>query len=123
MLNLTITLFERLGILLIIAFVMTRTPGFKSLLYRKYSLRMSLVHTLVFGIFGIASTMVGIVIQENVKISHSLILFPVGDDHLVVSMSLVAIVIAGLLGGPLLGFGAGVIAGVHLLFLDGIGAE
>ncbi|NCU17080.1 LytS/YhcK type 5TM receptor domain-containing protein [Pallidibacillus pasinlerensis] len=123
MLNLTITLFERLGILLIIAFVMTRTPGFKSLLYRKYSLSMSLVHTLVFGIFGIASTMVGIVIQENVKISHSLILFPVGDDYLVVSMSLVAIVIAGLLGGPLLGFGAGVIAGVHLLFLGGIGAE
>ena len=59
--SLTITLFERLGILLVIAFVMTRTPGFKSLLYRRYSVKMSLVHACVFGLFGIGATMVGIV--------------------------------------------------------------
>src|SRR5690606_14216973 len=38
------------------------------------------------------------------------------------SMSLVAIVIAGLLGGPLLGFGAGVITVIHLFLLGGVGA-
>lgn len=119
--SLTITLFERLGLLLIIAFVMTRTPGFNSLLYRNYSVKMSLVHTGVFGVFGIASTLTGIVIHESGEISHALILFPVDDQELVVSLSLVAIVIAGLLGGPTLGFGAGVITGIHLFFLGGIG--
>lgn len=120
--NLTIVLFERLGILLIIAFVMTRTPGFRSLLYRNYSVKMSLVHAGVFGLFGIASTLMGIVIFEDGVFSHQLVLFPVEDNHFIVSMSLVAIVIAGLLGGPVLGFGAGVITGVHLLFLGGVGA-
>lgn len=120
--NLTIVLFERLGILLIIAFVMTRTPGFRSLLYRNYSVTMSLVHTGVFGLFGIASTLMGIVIFEDGVFSHQLVLFPVEDGHFIVSMSLVAIVIAGLLGGPVLGFGAGVITGVHLLILGGVGA-
>lgn len=120
--SLTIILFERLGLLLIIAFVMTRTPGFRSLLYRNYRVKMSLVHAGVFGLFGIASTATGIVIYENGVFSHHLVIFPVEDGHLIVSMSLVAIVIAGLLGGPILGLGAGVITGIHLLFLGGVGS-
>ena len=51
----------------------------------------------------------------------NLVIFPVEDHQLIVSMSLVAIVIAGLLGGPILGLGAGVITGIHLLFLGGVG--
>lgn len=120
--SLTIILFERLGLLLIIAFVMTRTPGFQSLLYRNYNVKMSLVHAGVFGLFGIASTTIGIVIHEDGVFSHHLVIFPLEQGHLIVSMSLVAIVIAGLLGGPVLGFGAGVITGIHLLFLGGVGA-
>ncbi|MFS8651764.1 MAG: LytS/YhcK type 5TM receptor domain-containing protein [Caldibacillus sp.] len=120
--SLTITLFERLGILLVIAFVMTRTPGFKSLLYRKYSVKMSLVHACVFGLFGIGATMVGIIIETGGTVKHDLILFPVSSNQFVVSLSLVAIVIAGLLGGPVLGFLAGLIAGSHLLFLGGLGS-
>lgn len=119
--DLTIILFERLGLLLVIAFVMTRTPGFKSLLYREYSIRMSLVHAFVFGVFGIASTVTGIIITEEAEIIHGFVIFPVDSNQLIVSSSLVAIVIAGLLGGPIVGLVAGLIAGVHLMFLGGIG--
>lgn len=121
MASLTMTLFERLGLLLIIAFVMTRTPGFRSLLYRKYNMKISFVHAGVFGLFGIASTVMGIVITSDGTISHQLVLFPVDDNHLIVSLSLVAIVIAGLLGGPTLGLGAGAISGLHSFFLGGVG--
>lgn len=121
MIDLTIILFERLGLLLVIAFVMTRTPGFKSLLYREFSSGMSLVHTVVFGIFGMASTITGIIITEHGVISHEFVITPVADHQIIVSSSLVAIVIAGLLGGPRVGFGAGMIAGIHLVFLGGIG--
>src|SRR5690625_5232212 len=38
-----------------------------------------------------------------------------------ISLSIIAIVIAGLLGGPLVGLGAGIIVGIHLGFLGGIG--
>lgn len=119
--DLTIFLFERLGLLLITAFVMTRTPGFKSLFYREFSFKMSMVHAVVFGMFGIASTMMGIVVTQDAKIIETFAFMPVEGEHLVVSLSLVAIVIAGLLGGPIVGLGAGLIAGVHVMLLGGIG--
>lgn len=119
--DLTLLLFERLGLLLVIAFVMTRTPGFRSLLYREYNLKMTIVHACVFGIFGIFSTMAGVVIEGDSVVVHSFV-WMVEDNQLVVSMSLMAIVIAGLLGGPVVGLGAGLISGGHLLFLGGIGA-
>ncbi|WP_284139610.1 LytS/YhcK type 5TM receptor domain-containing protein [Virgibacillus sp. LDC-1] len=118
--ELTMILFERLGLLLVIAFVLTRTPGFRSLLYREYSLKMSIVHAFVFGLFGVASTITGIMMDGETIIRS--FIWTVEADQLVVSSSLVAIVMAGLLGGPFVGFGAGSIAGAHLLFLGGIGA-
>src|SRR5699024_5855810 len=114
-------LFERICLLLVIAFVLTRTPGFKKMLYSEFSMRMSIVHALVFGVFGIASTSTGIIIDGETVLATNFILFPVEDHQLIVSTSLVAIVIAGLLGGPVVGLGAGLLAGVHLMFLGGVG--
>ncbi|MEW9676200.1 LytS/YhcK type 5TM receptor domain-containing protein [Lentibacillus sp. L22] len=117
--EMTIILFERLGLLLVIAFVMTRTSGFKSLLYREFSWKMTIVHACVFGVFGIASTITGFVL-DGTTVIHDFV-FQVSDNQLIVSSSLVAVVIAGLLGGPVVGFGAGMIAGGHLMFLGGVG--
>ncbi|WP_010531402.1 LytS/YhcK type 5TM receptor domain-containing protein [Lentibacillus jeotgali] len=118
---LTLILFERLGLLLVIAFVLTRTRGFRSLLDREFSKGMLLVHACVFGLFGIAGTITGIVIEGDTVATRDLVLMPVSDDQMVTGSSLVAIVIAGLLGGPIVGLGAGVIAGAHLFYLGGIG--
>lgn len=118
--DLTIILFERLGLLLVLAFVLTRIPGFRSLLYREFSKRMLFVHACMFGLFGIAGTITGVVIKGESVVVHDFI-WAVADDQMVVSSSLVAIVIAGLLGGPIVGLGAGIIAGAHLLYLGGIG--
>ncbi|WP_339228541.1 LytS/YhcK type 5TM receptor domain-containing protein [Oceanobacillus sp. FSL K6-2867] len=120
MMYLTIVLFERLGLLLVIAFVLTRSPGFKSLLYREFSFKMSGIHACVFGLFGIAGTLTGVIIGSDFTVVQAFV-WDVGDDQMVVSSSLVAIVIAGLLGGPLVGLGAGIISGTHLFFLGGIG--
>lgn len=117
---LTFILFERIGLLLVVAFVLTRIPGFKTLLYREFSMKMTIIHTLIFGLFAIASTTFGIIIDGDMIITHELI-FSVADNQMIVSLSLVAVVIAGLLGGPVVGLGAGIIAGIHLLFLGGIG--
>ncbi|MGJ9459669.1 LytS/YhcK type 5TM receptor domain-containing protein [Oceanobacillus sp. CF4.6] len=120
MTDLTITLFERLGLLLVIAFVLTRIPGFRSILYREFSFKMSVIHACVFGLFGIAGTITGVIIENDFTVIHDFV-WSVQDDQLIVSSSLVAIVIAGLLGGPMVGFGAGLIAGIHLFFLGGVG--
>ncbi|GAA0607157.1 two-component system sensor histidine kinase LytS [Virgibacillus siamensis] len=117
---LTIVLFERLGLLLVIAFVLTRIPGFRSLLYREYGKMMSLVHMCVFGLFGITGTITGVVIIGDSTVIRDFV-WSVEEGQMVVSLSLVAIVIAGLLGGPVVGLGAGIIAGAHLFYLGGIG--
>src|SRR5699024_1303301 len=52
--------------------------------------------------------------------THGLI-FSAESKEMVISLSLVAIVIAGLLGGPIVGLDAGIIVGIHLFFLGGIG--
>lgn len=118
--DLTIVLFERLGLLLVIAFVLTRIPGFRSLLYREFSFKMAGIHACVFGLFGIAGTLTGVVIGSDFTVVQEFV-WNVKDNQMVVSSSLVAIVMAGLLGGPLVGLGAGIIAGTHLFFLGGIG--
>lgn len=118
--EITIILFERIGLLLVMAFVFTRIPNFKSLLYREYDAKMTVIHSIVFGIFGIACTHFGVVLF-NGNIVNQDIIWTVGSDEMVVSLSLVAIVIAGLLGGPIVGLGAGIIAGIDLAFLGGIG--
>lgn len=118
--ELTFILVERIGLLLIIAFVLTRIPGFRSLVYRNSSIKMTLINIVLFGVFGIISSTLGIVISGNEINTHGLIL-DVEKHEMVISLSLVAIVIAGLLGGPVVGLGAGIIAGMHLFFLGGTG--
>lgn len=118
--EITITLMERIGLLLVIAFVLTRIPNIRTLLYRESSRKVVFIHAIVFGIFAIVSSHLGFVFTEGF-ISEQIIIWNVEDDQLVVSLSLIAVVIAGLLGGPLVGLGAGIIAGVHLAFLGGIG--
>ncbi|RST73098.1 sensor histidine kinase [Siminovitchia acidinfaciens] len=116
----TYILVQRLGLLLILAFLMTRIPSFRSLLDREIDAKTVILHAMIYGLFGIAGTISGIVI-ENGQIVSQYILSPVQDNQLIVSSSLVATVIAGLLGGPVVGMGAGLISGIHLYYLSGMG--
>jgi len=81
---------------------------------------MTIIHSCVFGLFAIVSTHFGIVLSNGTVVSDGLV-WAVQPDEMVVSLSLIAVVIAGLLGGPAVGLGSGLIAAVHLFFLGGIG--
>ena len=118
--ELTFILLERIGLLLIIAFVLTRIPSFKTLLYRENDLKTTLMHSLLFGLFGVISSHFGLIFVNGVILDEIFVL-SVEDDQMLISLSLIAVVIAGLLGGPKVGLGAGIITGIHLMFLGGIG--
>src|SRR5690606_7877823 len=45
---LTMILFERLGLLLLLAFILTRIPGFRSLLDREMDAKTTVMHAIVF---------------------------------------------------------------------------
>src|SRR5699024_12858076 len=117
--DLTILLIERLCLLLIIAFVVTRIPGFRWLVYNELNMKMILLHVLVFGLFGIIGTTAGVIIDTG-HIEWRQFVLSAGEGQYVVSFSVVAIVIAGLLAGPYVVLGAGSIAGLYLFFLGGI---
>jgi two-component system sensor histidine kinase LytS len=116
--NLTIILFERMGLLLIFAFMLTRIPYFRYLLDRELGLKTTIYHSVVFGIFAIAGAQAGVVITEAGITAH-LWMFQLNSGEMLVSSGLVAVVIAGLLGGPYVGLGTGLIVAVYLQFLGG----
>ncbi|MFY0543484.1 LytS/YhcK type 5TM receptor domain-containing protein [Brevibacillus sp. H7] len=119
--NLTLLLIERMGILLTITFILTRIPLFRQLLDREVRIWTSVSFSILFGLFGIAGTYAGVVVREHVFLPAFWI-FPLAPDEAVANSSLVGVVIGGLLGGPLVGMGAGLITGTHLYGLGGFTA-
>ena len=101
-------IFQHLIMILIVVlgcvFVLTKARSFRNLiLKRQLSTQEKIAYSIVFGILGIVGTHTGI--QTTYAIANT---------------RPVAIITAGLIGGPWIGLGAGVIAGVERYFLGGI---
>ncbi|GED29676.1 LytS/YhcK type 5TM receptor domain-containing protein [Brevibacillus centrosporus] len=119
--NLTLLLIERMGILLTLAFILTRIPLFRQLLDREVHAGTSISYSLMFGLFGIAGTYAGVVIKED-SFSPAFWIFALSSEDVIANSTLVGVVIGGLLGGPLVGLGAGLIAGAHVYGMGGFAA-
>lgn len=115
---LTIQLFERLGLLLLIAFLMTRLPTFRHLLDRELSVRSVAAYACFFGLYGIAATQAGVLVSGGQIVPHIWVA-QLAPGETLVGSGLVAVVIAGLLGGPYVGLGAGIITGAYAYTLGG----
>jgi two-component system sensor histidine kinase LytS len=101
MFNLIIHLLERLGIFAIAFILIMRFDVFKRLLVGRASRYERLSLSLVFGLFGIAGTYLGVPVQNAIANSR-----------------VVGVVLGGILGGPLVGLSAGVIAGSHRFLIE-----
>ncbi|MED4581672.1 LytS/YhcK type 5TM receptor domain-containing protein [Brevibacillus choshinensis] len=119
--NLTLLLIERMGILLTLAFILTRIPLFRQLLDREIHAGTSISYSLMFGLFGIAGTYAGVVVKEDLFLPAFWI-FPLSSSDIIANSTLVGVVIGGLLGGPVVGMGAGIIAGAHIYGMGGFAA-
>ncbi len=117
--QLTLLLFERIGLFLVGTFILTRIPQFRQLLDRQVSLRTSLYFSVVFGLFGIAGTYAGVVVDKTTHLPGFWITI-LQPNEAIANSSLVGVVIGGLLGGPVVGVGAGLITGLHLYTLGGM---
>ncbi|NTW87880.1 MAG: sensor histidine kinase [Desulfobulbaceae bacterium] len=101
MISLAIDLLERLGILAVLFFLMMRFELFRRLLTGRATGREKFFHAVCFGVAGVFATYSG---------------FPVHGA--IANLRTVPIVIGGILGGPLVGLSAGLIAGGHRYFYD-----
>ena len=101
MIQLFVHLMERLGIFAIAFIFLMRFDVVKKFLMGKASRYEKLALSVVFGVFGIAGTYMGVPVQNAIANSR-----------------VVGVALGGILGGPLVGFAAGVIAGGHRFLID-----
>ena len=93
---------NRVGIILILAFFLSRGGFFRKLVSKKnINTKDKLYLSLIFGIFGIIGTYTGIHIQGAIANSR-----------------VIGIFVGGLLGGPMVGILSGLIAGGHRYLID-----
>ncbi|QGP91556.1 Sensor histidine kinase YpdA [Neomoorella glycerini] len=97
-----ISLVERMSVVITLAFILARSRTFRKLLQEQASSRQKFLLILVFGLLGIFGSYAGIPIQD--ALANSRVIAPM---------------VGGLFGGPLVGFLAGLIAGGHRFFMGG----
>jgi two-component system sensor histidine kinase LytS len=99
--ELFLRLLERLGIFAIVFIFIMHFESVKKLLTGKATRYEKLYLSVLFGMVGIAGTYMGVPIQNAIANSR-----------------VIGVALGGILGGPLVGFAAGVIAGGHRFLID-----
>lgn len=116
--QLTLVLIERMGLLLLLTFILTRIPLFRQLLDREIRFHIAFIFSVLFGLFGIAGTFAGVVLENGVSLASFWVL-SLEHTQALANSTCVGVVIGGLLGGPLVGVGAGLLSGIHYYQLGG----
>ncbi|SFS61776.1 LytS/YhcK type 5TM receptor domain-containing protein [Paenibacillus sp. 453mf] len=119
MFELLITMTERIGIIVTIAFIVTRLRFFRTMLSRDKLTSVQQVHAvLVFGVLGIIGTYTGLTVHPD-SLALNKWMLEVSQEEAIANSRVVGIVMAGLFGGWKIGLGAGLIAGLHRFTLGG----
>ena len=106
MLNLLFELANRVGLVIMLAFVFSMTKAFRGVFTKRgnITLNQKLIMALFYGGLGIVGSMSGIEFNGAI-----------------VNTRVIGVVVGGLLGGPTVGILAGVVAGVHRYLIDPAG--
>lgn len=111
---------EHIGLIVAIAFILTRLAMFRNLIDHKLDGWTMFKLSVIFGVFGIIGTYTGIPINPS---SSSFLWVPaisgIGLEEALANSRVVGVAVGGLLGGPWVGLGAGLIAGIHRASLGG----
>lgn len=119
---LLITMVERLGILVMIAFILTRFRFFRDMNYQdKLNRKQQITAILFFGSFGIIGTYSGLTLSTD-NLQFNPWTTGLNSDEAIANSRVIGVVLAGLLGGYRVGIGAGLIAGLHRFTLGGFTA-
>ncbi|MDQ0218626.1 sensor histidine kinase [Peribacillus cavernae] len=113
---------ERAGIILIVAFLLSHIKSFRRIIHtdnQRISEKALLI--VIFGSFGVISNYTGIEIHHN-TIAENAWLINVEPDSAIANTRIMGIAIGSLLGGPIVGLGIGIIAGLHRFMLGGFTA-
>ncbi|SJZ54503.1 two-component system, LytT family, sensor histidine kinase LytS [Selenihalanaerobacter shriftii] len=100
-----ITLLQNMSVVAVFAYLLSRTELFKKIVYEQSSPQIKLFLVITFGGLSALGTYMGVYIFDAYA-----------------NIRAIGAVVAGLLGGPLVGLGAGLIGGIHRYTLGGFTA-
>lgn len=121
MFNLFILLLERVGLIIIIAYMLMNINHFKTMMGEREKLRSQWQLTILFSLFAIISNFTGIEI-ENGKIVSSNIYYHLSSEASMANTRVLTIGMSGLIGGPFVAIIVGIISGLSRLFIGGANA-
>ncbi|MCU5596529.1 two-component system sensor histidine kinase LytS [Bacillus wiedmannii] len=118
MLNLVLMMIERVGLIVILGFLLSHIKTFRRLLHRQDGYADKLKLICIFSVFTIVSNYTGIEIAGNTIMNENW-LQGVSSSSTIANTRIMGVGISGLLGGPIVGIGVGSIAGIHRYMLGG----
>ncbi|OFI50061.1 histidine kinase [Floricoccus tropicus] len=118
MFELFILMMERVGLIILLAFLLVNVPYFKKILLSREKLSSKLQLILILGSFAIISNFTGVEISKN-QIIPSNILTSINIGTSIANTRTLVIGVSGLVGGPFVGGAVGLIAGIHRVLQSG----
>ena len=112
MFQLVPVMLEKVGVIVIVAFLLSKIHSFRQIVQEDHNRFEKLNLIVLFGAFGIISNYTGIEVYGN-SIEQNSWLSEIGTESAIANTRVMGVVIGGLLGGPVVGIGAGLIAGIH----------
>lgn len=119
MLNLSLLLLERVGIVIILAFILVNVRPFRKLLYERKDWSAKIQLIVIFSLFAIISNLTGVKIDANNNVVSSAILTNLPETFSIANTRILAITVAGIIGGPEVGTVVGIVAGIHRVIQGG----
>lgn len=109
-LDLTVSMMERVGFVIILAFLLVNVKAFKRLLFSQSRwAKVQLV--IIFGAFAILANLTGIEINVDNQILQNIVLLKIPAHYSIANTRTLAVSVAGIIGGPWVGGTVGLIAG------------
>lgn len=116
MFYLTILMIERVGFVIILAFLLVNIPAFRRLMSSdRWIDKIQL--TIIFAIFAILANSTGIEIDPANHLHDKVFLTAISKDYSIVNARILTVSVAGIIGGPWVGGSVGLIAGLHRVML------
>ena len=121
MFNLFILLLERVGLIIIIAYILMNINHFKTIMSAREKLRAQIELTILFSLFAIISNFTGIEIEHG-KIISSNIYYHLNNETSLANTRVLTIGMSGLIGGPFVAIIVGIISGLSRIIIGGANA-
>lgn len=112
---------EKVGIIVIVAFLLSRMKSFRQMVQKEHTNHEKVMLILLFGAFGLISNYTAVEIHPDAFYQTGWIT-EVDHESALANTRVMGVVIGALLGGPMVGLGAGLISGIHRYTLGGFTA-